>query len=395
MQYLFRLIAVVFGLALAILIAEVGLRLAPLSVARQVSAVNYDTRAVDAIAAGHAYLTFDRDLGWIPTPDYDAVQDADGPQYRHSAQGLRADRAYFASPPPGITRFTAYGDSFTYCRGVNFEDCWTQQLERLLPDTEVINSGVPGYGLDQAWLRYQRDGSAWQPCAVLIGNFLDGINRLLSRFRPFRFREMQVPLGKPRYFVENGYLQLLPNPAARAEDLKDEAWVQANLATHDAQMTLGGLNPLDSLRVVGIARATVGRASPAPPEKESRQDLQSYRTGTEAFEVLVRVLVGFAEQVRAENATPVVLLFPGHWEIERQRDGVGKVYAPVLRELRRRGIPTVDLNDVLGQEAHRTRVSELAPAHYSRLGNAVVARALAERLPRLTAKTCKAHRQGF
>jgi hypothetical protein len=56
--------------------------------------------------------------------------------------------------------------------------------------------------------------------------------------------------------------------------------------------------------------------------------------------------------------------------------------------LAQRGIPTIDLTDALGEEARRSELNDVIGAHYLPLGNAVVAHALAEQLPRLTAETC-------
>lgn len=104
---------------------------------------------------------FDADLGWVTTPGAERV--ADNARYRHNEDGLRADTTYPRTPGTGIRRITAYGDSFTYCDEVDQRLCWTQRLEDLLPETEVLNFGVVGYSPDQAWLRYQREGGPGVP----------------------------------------------------------------------------------------------------------------------------------------------------------------------------------------------------------------------------------------
>ena len=57
-----------------------------------------------------------------------------------------------------LLRLAVFGDSFTHCDEITYQNCWTSRLESLWPNTEVLNFGVPGFGPDQAWLRYQRDG---------------------------------------------------------------------------------------------------------------------------------------------------------------------------------------------------------------------------------------------
>ena len=62
-------------------------------------------------------------------------------------------------PPPGSLRIAAFGDSFTHGDEVPNEDTWQEILMRAHPDVEAMNFGVGAYGLDQAFLHYQRDGA--------------------------------------------------------------------------------------------------------------------------------------------------------------------------------------------------------------------------------------------
>jgi hypothetical protein len=72
------------------------------------------------------------------------------------------------------------GDSFTFGLEVRYEDTWPRQLERLLgPEFQVLNFGVDGYGVDQAYLRYRRDGLAWRPEIVVLGVIDDDFRRTM------------------------------------------------------------------------------------------------------------------------------------------------------------------------------------------------------------------------
>jgi lysophospholipase L1-like esterase len=65
---------------------------------------------------------------------------------------------------PAKRRIAVVGDSFTFGLEVRYEDTWPYQLERALgPEFRVLNLGVDGYGVDQAFLRYRRDVLAWRP----------------------------------------------------------------------------------------------------------------------------------------------------------------------------------------------------------------------------------------
>jgi hypothetical protein len=384
-----RLAAILLGLALSLALGELGLRLAGPRVGEPRLPLSYDRQAIDRLAVGDAYVTFDAQLGWLPTPSVDRV-DGDV-HYRHNAAGLRADRDFAPTPRPGVRRFAAYGDSFTYCEEVELEDCWTERLAEMLPNSEVLNFGVPGYAPDQAWLRYQRDGSAWRPCAVLIGAMVENINRVVNRFRPFYYPETGIPLAKPRFVLDGGRPVLLESPARWPEPLKDPAWVEDSLSSRDAWYFPGTFiaNPLDRFELVSLARTARYRFGRQEGVDWTRAWAERmYHPGDEAFEVLTAVLVGEANQVRADGATPVVLIFPWRDEVLAQREGNPKPHEPLLDALKERRVTTIDLTDALGEQARRSSLGNLVVNHYRPLGNTVVARTLARELPRLTAATC-------
>jgi hypothetical protein len=115
-----------------------------------------------------------------------------------------------------------------------------------------------------------------------------------------------------------------------------------------------------------------------------------YRPDGEPFQVLTELLVGFADDVRKDEATPVVLVFPNEDDIAAARDGQSKSHASLPRALDDRGVPTIDLTDPLGEQARHTELGALLRpgGHYSPLGNRVVAMVLADRLPSLVDTTC-------
>ena len=352
--------------------------------------LRYDVRAIDELAAGRSYIEYDPVLGWVTTPL--AERTLEGIEYSNNADGLRAKRDYSLTPEPGIIRISAYGDSYTYCDEGRLEDCWTRRLERDLPNLEVLNFGVPGYGPDQAWLRYQQDGARRKPCAVTIGYTVENINRVVNRFRPFYAPTTQIALSKPRFVLERGTLRLLPNPANRPELLKDPAWVEANLGPDDAWYFPGTFvaNPVDRLYVGSLARtALYKRERLATVRWNEERAEQMYRPGSDAFEVVLAVLSGFAEQVRSDGATPVVLVFPWGEEIVNARNGHAQPHAPLIEALRSHGVAVIDFADALGDETRHTSLDKLVGDHYTALGNAVVARTLSAQLPTLTATTCR------
>ena len=88
-----------------------------------------------------------------------------------SAEGLRS--ATTGAVLAGATnkkRIAIWGDSMAFAQGVRFEDSWGYLLQKALgTDIEVLNFGVPGYGVDQAYLKFKTEVLTWQPDAVVLG----------------------------------------------------------------------------------------------------------------------------------------------------------------------------------------------------------------------------------
>jgi hypothetical protein len=262
---------------------------------------------------------------------------------------------------------------------------------------EVLNFGVPGYSPDQAWLYYERDGVATGSCVVLIGHMLENIDRVVNRFRPFYYSETGIPLAKPRFQLDQGRLTLLPTRVNRPEDLKDAVWVERNLGPDDAWYFPGLFvnHPLDWLELVRLSRTAGYRISRGGSGLGAAigSPRWQYQPGIEAFDVLVSVLAGFADRVKADGRQPIVLVFPHGPAIREQVAGGANRYSALADALERLQVPTLDLTDALVTQARQSGSPSLAAGdpdgHYSALGNEVVARTLAEKLPRLIDQPCR------
>ena len=343
------------------------------------------------IAAGDAYVRFDRELGWTPAinvvrKDHDVV-------YRTNRDAMRADIEYSIDPIPGRSRVAAFGDSFTYCEEVDFDDCWTSQLEHAWNQTEILNFGVPGFAPDQAWLHYARDGRKYHPCAVLIGLIPENINRIVNRFRPFYEPAGGLVLSKPRFVMVGDDLELLPNPAESPEMLDDPVWVETNLEPNDQWYFPGTFvgNPLDALQLVRILRTAAFNRRPQGlefSETWAKQLAHVYRDRGDALGLMAEILKRFAAQVRMDGATPVVVLFGTEIELREYRSGQSPFYEPLVERLTEEDVAVIDTLKALANEKRQSGVDSIIEHHYRPLGNRVIAEELARKLPNLTAATC-------
>jgi len=93
----------------------------------------------------------------------------------------------------------ALGDSFVFGNDVGADENFSALLDRH-PRLQVLNMGVPGYGIDQSYLKYQHRGSAYAPDIVLFGIYVADYERSTVAFTAFAKplfveREADIVLG--------------------------------------------------------------------------------------------------------------------------------------------------------------------------------------------------------
>jgi hypothetical protein len=158
--------------------------------------------------AQERYARYDPDLGWVSLPHV-AIPDMYGPgaPLHTNASGFRGRAEVADVPPPGKVRVVCSGDSFTLGYGVGDDDTWCARLAARDPRLETINMGQGGYGVDQSFLWYRRDGAALAPRLHLFA-FIDGD---FERMRSARF----LDYGKPTLALRDGTLTVADVPAWR------------------------------------------------------------------------------------------------------------------------------------------------------------------------------------
>jgi hypothetical protein len=111
-----------------------------------------------------------------------------------NSHGLRGPETTYEKPP-GVFRILNLGDSVAMGWGVREDDTYGQQLEQLLTEQgtgnlryEVINTGVPGWSLDNALAYLEAQGLKFEPDLILldltIANDINGKSALLADDKP-------------------------------------------------------------------------------------------------------------------------------------------------------------------------------------------------------------------
>ncbi len=332
-------------------------------------------RIIDKMVQGkNEYLVHSGSLGWTIKPD-------DTQSTKANRQGFRGDREYTEIPPAGKIRLTTFGDSFTHCDGVSNSEMWQAVLESLNPKLEVLNFGVPGYGTDQAYLRYREDGKSFKTQYVLIGVMSENIRRVVNTYRPFYYSDTGIPLSKPYFSIEDDQLIAHENGLYSLSDyqelIKDPQPLLAALGEDDywhnrkKGQTLWDLFP--SVRMAKrINTKLFDPPNTREPDNIDNED-GSYNREATPYRVLRKILRQFYDEALAEGAQPVILFFPDHWAVFHYRKTQTKVYEPLLEELRENGYVTIDLMESLAKPERDEDVEKFFDGHYSPLGNQRVA----------------------
>lgn len=160
----------------------------------------------------YAHDRYDPALGWRPVPNYDRDD------IRTNSLGIRADREFSFERDPSIARIVAVGDSYTwgehtFSEQIGNEQTYPAVLERLLPETEVLNLGVHGWGTDQQYLYLTSLGLRFKPDLVILGFYEHDVERNGSSF--FNY-------AKPRFLLEDEDLVLTGSPVPSPDEVLAE-----------------------------------------------------------------------------------------------------------------------------------------------------------------------------
>ena len=165
----------------------------------------------------NSVLIYDPTLGWTVASSHQNATRQDA----SSAEGLRAPRVGMSftdrrtrhsglPEKPATVRGALMGDSMTYGPEVRCEESWGHALEAHLGSAvQILNFGVSGYGLNQVFLRYEKDAQLWKLQIVLIGITSEEIRRIMNVYNFLMNPDwLGLPFIRPRLILEHG----IPTP---------------------------------------------------------------------------------------------------------------------------------------------------------------------------------------
>jgi hypothetical protein len=299
------------------------------------------------------YTEYDRELGWVNLPNvYLANMYGPGKFLKTNSQRFRNDGDFTKGVPPGKTRIICSGDSFTFGFGVDNEHTWPQLLASQASNIETVNMGQGGYGADQAYLWYKRDGVAMDHDIQILALIYPDLYRMQhSSFNGY---------GKPILSVENDHVVATNVPVPRSM----EVWAP-RLARVE--------NALSNLTVTRLLRGAlklnaVGAIAPSAERNE--------RTAGVASHMLDDLLA----TNRARSSVFVLVYLPIQQELSWKSTGYWReILAEYARQHR---VLYIDLSDdfrrLPSEESEKLFIANAsgvqgAVGHYDEAGNAFVA----------------------
>lgn len=316
-------------------------------------------------------LLYDSLLGWTPRPN---GKSKDG-LYNYNSFGVRsAPFEYPISPPQGVLRIAIFGDSFTHGDEVPFENTWGYYLKDNLNeaniDAEVINFGVGGYGMDQAFLRWKEHGHKFSPHIVIFGLQMVDVNRNVNIIRPLSNRWTNIPFSKPRFILTGEGLKLINVPTIPLKEIPNvleniETW---DLARYEYHFNSGDYQDHMWLRSKLISLA-LGLTS---SDKVSEQSF--YSLDEEPALLTLRIIQEFKKDVELNGGRFLIVYLPIKGDLTNLLNGEELAYSELLEKIEEDNNVIHPENEFLERvESSSLDIFFMKGGHYSSEGNKIIA----------------------
>jgi lysophospholipase L1-like esterase len=287
-------------------------------------------------------------------------------------QGLRG--AEIGSKTPGTLRVLALGDSFTFGVGAREKDTFPARLQEILRSrgvrAEVLNAGVPGYGVPDEAAWFERWGRPLAPDVILVAVFVGN--------------DLQDAAPGPKPAAVDGALVM---PGESSGSLSRWLYYHSQLFVLLKNSSLGG-----------SLRRLLGRPEPLET-RQQREELDLYtkdapseaiRQGAAETERAVAELAGQAGKARvlAVIIPSLIQVDPQRWQGNLRRFGLDPTRYDRSRPNRifqeifaRHGIPVLDLTEPFTSAiAQGGKIYYALDQHLTPAGYALTARTVADRL---------------
>jgi hypothetical protein len=259
-------------------------------------------------------------LGWTLQPNRTITNHSW--EFKHTvttnSKGLRDNETPYARNP-SVGRILLLGDSFAMGDGVELSLGFADVLEHLLPNTEVVNMSVSGYGTDQELLSYLIEGEKYDADVVLLA--LTIANDLENNVS-----EQQYGALKPYYRWVDGKLtvQGTPIPEKPRRVNNPESMTRSPFPVHDF---LDANSAIYASAFSVLARIPILKKRWEEQHLLYRQESVYYRWQLAvlrtkppddveaAWQLTIELLRMWQSATITRGSTPVLVLIPSHLQV--------------------------------------------------------------------------------
>jgi len=293
--------------------------------------------------------------------------------------GARKDFSAYSDSAPCLD---VYGDSYTWGYEVSDREAWPALLSDELK-CRVRNFGVPGYGTDQAYMRFL-NATEHSPI-VFLDHWSENIIRNVNQFRNFIYPSREFAF-KPRFILRNGLLSSVPVPSV------PEAALQAffdkpQAVLHDEYFIPDSASgPSTAFFPYTWSLLTAYHNWMVQAKLHGRpiySEFYSSEHPSHALELTTTILNEFHSRALAEGIRPVVMILPTCGDFREYGKRKTFPYEPLVEALEREHVRVLDIGKVIhgryGDDAQRLY---RGCRHFSPDGNRLVAELISEYVKR-------------
>lgn len=258
-------------------------------------------------------LMYDSALGWTTRPGVS----------NSNQEGIwSAPKEFKTNQPDEFLRISLFGGSYTH--GGEFTSGWGHQLELELAQLgikcEVLNFGVPGYSMDQSFLRWQKQGRKYNSHIVVFGLDAGYCRDNLNMVRPLEHPGTEIPFLKPRFILDGDRLTLINSPTPSPEAIVGivQNFPSWPLACHERFYRSADYQDklLWRSRFAALVDAIIN------PGGVSAMDNEHFYSPTgEAGRLALAILRQFRDEVEADGSEFWLLNIPGQNHLMRYQQG--------------------------------------------------------------------------
>ncbi|MFH2021496.1 MAG: SGNH/GDSL hydrolase family protein [archaeon] len=280
--------------------------------------------------------TWDPLLGWIPKKNCDTGR------YSTNSAGFRGKEEFTIEK--NKTRILILGDSFTWGEDVFDYETYPYYLDQSLKgDYDIINMGVHGYGPDQMYLRFLREGRLYNPDIVILALYTPDIFRTTVRIRDF---------FKPRF-------KIVDNDLVLDENSKIPTIQEAIEITNKERTKTKIYSYLFLRKKLRTIISNLG----------FKRDIYS----EDAYQLSFRIIEKFKEISEEDGFELIVLLIPQKKAVETNKSP--ELHYQLIRGLSQRNVTYVSILQEL-KFAYAKSKTSFYPEHLTAEGNLLIAQSL-------------------